>query len=137
MLLVKHFSWRGHFSLFMQLQVLSLVLIGGSRSVSLFVDDRFYVWHKAIAYFYVVSIKNLGQLVMWWDMFVNQSQKCFTYFCHYRFTEWWVKTDNIPFWLSMLSVIGACIHKFQFMIVTRDRESALSLLVSLFNNHTY
>ena len=34
-MLVKHFSWSGHFSLFMQLQVLSLLLVGGSRSVLL------------------------------------------------------------------------------------------------------
>ena len=33
MLLVKHFSWSGHISLFMQFQGLSLVLVGGSTTV--------------------------------------------------------------------------------------------------------
>ena len=78
----------------------------------MFVDDRFYVRHTAIAYFYVVSIKKLVQLVMWWEMFVNYPQKCFTYFCHYRFTERWVKPDDITFSLSTLGVIGACFLKF-------------------------
>ena len=72
------------------------------------VNDRFYVRHTAIAYFYVVPIKKLVWLVMWWEVFVNQAQKCFTYFCHYRFTERRVKPDYIPFSLSTLDVIGAC-----------------------------
>ena len=35
MLLVKHFSWSGRISLFMQFQGLSLVLVAGSRTVLL------------------------------------------------------------------------------------------------------
>ena len=38
----------------------------------MFADDRFYVLHTAIAYFYIVSIKKpVGDVVMWWEMFVN------------------------------------------------------------------
>ena len=53
MILVKHFSWSGHCSLFMQLQVLSLVLVGGFRTVLLFAPT-------AIAYFYIILIKKLA-----------------------------------------------------------------------------
>ena len=83
------------------------------------VDERFYVRNTTIAYFYVVLIKKLVQLVMWWVMFANQSQKRFTYFCHYRLSEQWVKPDDIRFSLSVLGVIDTCFLKFQFMVITR------------------
>ena len=53
-------------------------------------------------------------------MFVNQSYKCFTYFCQYRFTERRVKPDYIPFLLSTLCVIGACFLKCYFMVINTD-----------------
>ena len=63
MLLVKHFSRREHFSLFMQLQVLSLVLVGGSRTVllcSLMIDFTFGIHLKHI--FTLFRLKSLCSL---------------------------------------------------------------------------
>ena len=78
----------------------------------MFVNDRFYVWHIAIAYFYVVSIKNLVQLAMRWEMYVNQSRNVLAIFDTTDFAERLVKPDDIPFLPSTLYLVGACFLKF-------------------------
>ena len=60
MLLVKHFRSRGHFSLFMQLQFLSLLLLGGSRTVLLCLLMIDFSYSRALLPLFIYKIEKVN-----------------------------------------------------------------------------
>ena len=95
----------------MQLQVLSQLLIGGSRMVLLCLLMINYTF--SIQLYLIFTLFRLKACVAI-DVVGNVCQsvlEMFSYFCNYRFTEWWVKPEYIPFLLSTLGAIGACFLK--------------------------
>ena len=66
MLLMRQFWLSGHFALFMQLQVLSLMMV----LAFVIVWDYFHVWQVAIAYLHSISVKYFMELVVRWTMLI-------------------------------------------------------------------
>ena len=75
----------------------------------------------AVAYLYCISIENLMQFVVTWEMFANQMEELLCDICCHGFTIWWVEPYDVAFSISCTT---ACVLDF----VLKFRSVSISFL---------
>ena len=58
------------------------------------------------------------QLVVWWEVLVNEAQEKFAYFCENLFTTWVVKSNDLSFALLRVVFLLFLFLECQLVVVT-------------------
>jgi len=57
----------------------------------------FYVWHAAVANFYIVFVDYFIELVLFRKFFIHDFKEVFCNSCGYILAVWWIVPNNFSF----------------------------------------
>ena len=96
--------------------VLRCGVVVGKDFLVVVVDDAAHVRHAAVADFHVVFVKDGVQILVWWEVFLDQVEEGFSYVGLDIFPVWGFKPDDASFSISFrgcgcvfLAVVKVCV----------------------------